>query len=126
MTPTDAEYKAVAWSSSDNEVASVDNHGVITARGNGSCEIRVRSLDGRHIDTCKVTVEGVLVTKGDVDADTHITANDALMALQAATGKIHLTDGQAAAADVDGKAGVTANDALMILQYVTKKITSFS
>lgn len=126
VTPTDAEYKAVAWSSSDNEVASVDNHGVITARGNGSCEIRVRSLDGRHIDTCKVTVEGVLVTKGDVDADTHITANDALMALQAATGKIHLTDGQAAAADVDGKAGVTANDALMILQYVTKKITSFS
>lgn len=45
----------------------------------------------RHIDTCTV-VEGTLVVKGDMDADTNITTNDALMALQATTGKIHLTD----------------------------------
>lgn len=42
----------------------------------------------RHIDTCTV-VEGTLVV---MDADTNITTNDALMALQATTGKIHLTD----------------------------------
>lgn len=62
---------------------------------------------------------------GDVDNDKKITANDALLALQAATGKINLTDVQTIAADVDGKDGLTANDALLILQYATQKIVSF-
>ncbi len=62
---------------------------------------------------------------GDVDGKDGVTASDALMALQAATSKITLTDAQKQAADVDGKDGVTANDALLILQYSTKKITGF-
>lgn len=62
---------------------------------------------------------------GDVDGKDGVTAADALLALQAATEKIHLTNGQALAADVDGKDGVTASDALLILQYATKKITAF-
>lgn len=62
---------------------------------------------------------------GDVDGKDGVTATDALMALQAATGKITLTDTQQKAADVDGETGVTASDALMILQYATQKITSF-
>ncbi|MGI6264357.1 MAG: dockerin type I domain-containing protein, partial [Acutalibacteraceae bacterium] len=64
-------------------------------------------------------------TKGDVDGKDGVTAADALMALQAATGKINLTADQQAAADVDGTPGVTAADALMILQYATGKITAF-
>ncbi|MGI6264862.1 MAG: dockerin type I domain-containing protein [Acutalibacteraceae bacterium] len=65
------------------------------------------------------------VIPGDVDGSGEVTAADALMALQAATGKIDLTGTEAAAADVDGSDGVTASDALMILQYVTGKIESF-
>lgn len=63
--------------------------------------------------------------KGDVNANGEVTAEDALMALQAATNKITLTATQEQAADVDGEAGVSASDALMILQYATKKIASF-
>lgn len=54
ITPTRAEYTDLAWPSSDNAVASVDKNGAVTAHFAGECEIRVRSLDGRHIDTCMV------------------------------------------------------------------------
>ncbi|MGI6264271.1 MAG: glycoside hydrolase family 3 C-terminal domain-containing protein [Acutalibacteraceae bacterium] len=59
---------------------------------------------------------------GDVDGSGEVTAADALMALQAATGKITLTADELARADVDGKQGVSAADALMILQAATGKI----
>lgn len=62
---------------------------------------------------------------GDVDGNGQIAAADALLALQAATDKIDLSDAQLAAANVDGEDGVSAADALMILQYATQKITSF-
>ena len=62
---------------------------------------------------------------GDVDGNGSVTAADALLALQAATGKLDLTDIQQSAADVDGNDGVSASDALAILQYATKKIDTF-
>lgn len=65
------------------------------------------------------------VRYGDVNSKDGVTAEDALLALQAATDKITLTAGQITLADVDGKDGVTANDALLILQYATQKITQF-
>ncbi|MGI6265208.1 MAG: discoidin domain-containing protein, partial [Acutalibacteraceae bacterium] len=66
-----------------------------------------------------------LVALGDVDGKDGVSAADALMALQAATGKIVLDEAGQLAADVDGKPGVTAADALIILQFATGKITVF-
>lgn len=63
-----------------------------------------------------------VVLPGDVNENGTVTAEDALMALQAATQKLILTDTQIKAADVDGRKGVTAADALMILQAATHKI----
>ena len=54
-----------------------------------------------------------------------MAVNDALLALQAAVGKLALTDGQAERADVDGQAGISVTDALLILQYSVGKITVF-
>lgn len=67
------------------------------------------------------------VKYGDVNGQNGVTAEDALLALQAATGKVSLTPAQYAAADVDAdeEGKVTANDALLILQYATKKIGTF-
>lgn len=62
---------------------------------------------------------------GDVDGTGQIEASDALLTLQAVTGKIALYPNQEEAADVDGSEGVTAADALMILQRATQKVTSF-
>lgn len=64
-------------------------------------------------------------TLGDVNANGEVTAEDALLALQAATQKISLDDKETAAANVDGEGDVTANDALAILQFATKKIAGF-
>ncbi|MGI6265111.1 MAG: right-handed parallel beta-helix repeat-containing protein, partial [Acutalibacteraceae bacterium] len=62
---------------------------------------------------------------GDVDGDGDVDAADALLALQAATGKIRLDEQRQKAADVDGVPGVTAADALLILQKSTGKIGAF-
>lgn len=70
-------------------------------------------------------VSDLQYTLGDVNADGDVTAEDALLALQAATQKITLDDKAATAANVDGEIGVAANDALQILQYATKKIANF-
>lgn len=74
----------------------------------------------------ELTLKPVVTVKyGDVNLNGEVTAEDALQALQAATGKITLSDDAKAAADVDGTEGVAANDALQILQYATKKIAVF-
>ena len=62
---------------------------------------------------------------GDIDGDKEVKVGDALMALQAAVGKIALDDEALAAADVDGKEGVSVADALCILQYAVGKIQKF-
>jgi hypothetical protein len=53
---------------------------------------------------------------GDVDGDGDITSTDARLALQAAVGKVDLSEDEAAAADVDGDGEVTSTDARLILQ----------
>lgn len=65
------------------------------------------------------------IAYGNVDGKDDVTAADALLALQAATGKVTLDETATAAADVDNTAGVSANDALLILQFATKKIDVF-
>ncbi len=65
------------------------------------------------------------ITLGDVNENSSVTAEDALLALQIATDKINPTDDQKSAADVDKNGDVTANDALLILQFATKKINQF-
>lgn len=61
----------------------------------------------------------------DEEGNPTVTAEDALLALQIATGKVVATDDEKAAGDVDKTTGVQANDALLILQYATKKIGVF-
>ena len=62
--------------------------------------------------------------KGDVNGDGKIDITDALMALQAAAGKVTLTATEAAAANADGDAqgAITAADALLILKAATGQI----
>ena len=62
---------------------------------------------------------------GGVNNEEGVTASDALMVLQAATGKVELTGMQRIAADVNGDGEITASDALAVLQYATEKIASF-
>ncbi|MBE6767351.1 MAG: hypothetical protein E7549_00390 [Ruminococcaceae bacterium] len=61
------------------------------------------------------------LAKGDVDGDGKVTSTDARLALQAAVGKVTLTEKQAIAADQNGDGTVDSTDARQILQRAVKK-----
>ena len=56
VAPDDANDKTVAWTSSDESVATVSDAGKVTAVAAGSATITVKTTDGDHTATCAVTV----------------------------------------------------------------------
>ncbi|WP_056928778.1 leucine-rich repeat protein [Candidatus Symbiothrix dinenymphae] len=56
IAPTDATNKNVTWNSSDMNVATVDNTGLVTAVAAGTADITVTTEDGSKTATCVVTV----------------------------------------------------------------------
>ena len=57
VTPSDALNASVAWTSSNEEVATVDASGLVTAVAGGSCTITATATDGSGISaTCTVFV----------------------------------------------------------------------
>lgn len=77
------------------------------------------------IEKIKEFENATAYTSGDTNGDGRIGAVDALLALQAAVGKITLSDGAFSAADVNGDNVLDADDALLILQFTVGKITVF-
>lgn len=62
VEPTNATNKTVAWSSSDDTVATVDTNGKVTAVKAGTATITVTTADGNETATCAVTVTDPNVT----------------------------------------------------------------
>ena len=56
VEPQNATNNTVTWSSSNEEVATVDQHGTVTAVRAGTATITVTTEDGVKTATCKVTV----------------------------------------------------------------------
>ncbi len=56
IVPFEAENQAVTWSSSNENVATVDENGVVNGISAGEATITVTSVDGGHTDTCLVRV----------------------------------------------------------------------
>lgn len=54
--PTNAANKNVTWTSSNNDIATVDGTGFVTANAVGTATITATTEDGGHTDTCVVTV----------------------------------------------------------------------
>ena len=54
--PTDAANKSVVWGSSNRNVATVDENGIVRAVGAGKCTVTAYTLDGGKTATCSVTV----------------------------------------------------------------------
>lgn len=62
VMPTDAANKNLRWISSDNNVASVDESGLVSAVGNGEAIVTCEAQDGSGVfATSKVTVSSILV-----------------------------------------------------------------
>ena len=56
ISPADATYNGVRWTSSNEGVALVSQLGVVAAKGKGTTTITATSLDGAASATCMVTV----------------------------------------------------------------------
>jgi len=56
VSPTDATYKVVLWSSSDPSVVDVDENGIVTANGEGTTTVTVVTIDGNFTSSATVTV----------------------------------------------------------------------
>jgi len=56
VQPTNATNKSVTWSSSNNNIATVNSNGLVTAVAAGTAIITVRTNDGNKTDNCFVTV----------------------------------------------------------------------
>lgn len=54
--PQNASNKNVIWSSSDENIASIDAEGIITTKKIGDCYIIAKSEDGGYESKCKLTV----------------------------------------------------------------------
>lgn len=59
VVPSFADDKTLVWSSDDNNIATVDNNGLVTAIAGGTTTITATSVNGKTA-TCEVTVVGAL------------------------------------------------------------------
>jgi 2',3'-cyclic-nucleotide 2'-phosphodiesterase (5'-nucleotidase family) len=67
ITPENATNKNVVWNSSDENVAYVDQNGIVTIKNPGTANITVTTVDGGFTETCAITavvpVIGVSIDK---------------------------------------------------------------
>lgn len=56
VSPSNATVKSVNWSSSNGNVAHIDENGLITALSPGTSTITVSTVSGGYTDTCLLTV----------------------------------------------------------------------
>ena len=68
VSPSNATNKNVTFVSTNANVASVSNAGVVTAKGEGTCQIIVKTADGDFQDSVTVNVEIVPVTEINISS----------------------------------------------------------
>ncbi len=78
VSPSSALDKSVTWSSSDENIVTVDENGVVTAVALGEAEITVTTADGGFTDSCHVRVyqpvQSIEITCGDIEVKKGKTA----------------------------------------------------
>ncbi len=111
--PENSTNKNVTWKSSDNNVVTVDENGVITAIGDGSATITAVSKSNQYaLDTCGVTVEGfsqeatpILFDKIDFEnGDEEVSYNMMIAGVNAANATTEIKD-----IDGDNKLNLVVN-----------------
>lgn len=57
VTPADATDKSLIWTSSNTNIATVSQEGIVTANDNGEATITVQTNDGQKTDNCTISVK---------------------------------------------------------------------
>ena len=68
VLPSNATNKTLSWTSSNTDVATVDNYGKVTSKVAGTTTITASATDGSNVSsTCLVTVSNIAVTSVSLD-----------------------------------------------------------
>ncbi|MDE5757724.1 MAG: Ig-like domain-containing protein, partial [Allobaculum sp.] len=113
VTPQSASY-GISWSSSDNEIASVDNNGIVSANKTGTATLTVSTPGGI---TASVEVTVINGTNGDVNGDGDLTVADVITLSNYLIG-LEVENFDPALADINGDGEITFADAAMLSDKV--------
>lgn len=76
VKPSNATYRKLTWTSSDESIATVDDKGVVTGVGKGSAKITATATDGSGVAaTCTVTVINNYATAASLIINEVMAAN---------------------------------------------------
>ena len=95
VLPAEATDKTVAWTSSNEAVATVSESGLVTAVAVGEADITVTTTDGGFTAVCKVTVKAATVAVTGVTLDktvAELTVGDEALQLTATVAPADATD----------------------------------
>lgn len=127
VLPENASNKAVAWSSSNTAVATVDNFGIVTTHTTGTATITATTvgtnINGDHLSAkCYVTVissdgGGDDILRGDVDGDGSVNISDVTTLID------YLLSGNASGvnlegADCDQDGSINISDVTALIDYL--------
>ena len=139
VMPNDATNKNVIWTSSNDEVATVDEEGLVETKQPGTATITVTTEDGNKTATCVVTVkpleedpipvESVEIEinpygieangKGDVVKDGKIDDIDVQKIQNYLIEGNEITEEVIEVADIDGNGTISSNDATELQRYIS-------
>lgn len=74
INPSDAENKEVTWSSSDNNIATVNSDGLVEAKNSGVATITVTTKDQNKTAICTINVQSNKVTGIKLDKDKYVVS----------------------------------------------------
>ena len=115
IEPDDATNKEVTWTSSNPEIVSVDEDGIITAHSGGTATITAVTKDGQFSADCTVTVpvpvESVSLDKSEMllKADEACSLNATVLPEDAAVKELIWTSSDESVVTVDDGGTVTAH-----------------
>ena len=115
INPSNATNTKLNWSSSQANVASVDDQGNVTAKSVGTTVVKVISEDGQKEARCTVTVTGIpveSVSLNKTETSIQLGKSEKLVATinpsNATNTKLNWSSSQANVASVDDQGNVTA------------------
>ena len=118
VSPSEASDKSVSWSSSNTDVATVDENGLVTAKAAGNAVITVKTTDGEFTAVSNITVKsgdvtGVAVTptSATINAGETYQLNVAVTPSDASDKSVSWSSGNTDVATVDENGLVTAKAA---------------
>ncbi len=124
VLPANATNADFAWSSTNENIAKVDEEGIVSAVSPGSVVIKATAKDGSLVEgTCEVTVLPVL--KGDSNDDSEINIVDAVNTVNYILGKNPATFAFEAA-DVNSDGSISVSDATGTISLVLQQSLSQS